>query len=157
MLPRTRNTNSPSCIPNSGQSDSCMCQRKSDVYVPYEYSFTNTRNPFFLFLVVLGLSCCTWAVSSCGEQGLLSSCGAWASHCSGFSCCRAWALGLQASEAAAGGLRSCDAWAQLLHSMWNLPGPGIEPLSPTPVGSFLPLYHHGSPTQGIIKRKIIVL
>ena len=49
MLPRTRNTNSPSCIPNSGQSDSCMCQRKSDVYVPYEYSFTNTRNPFFYF------------------------------------------------------------------------------------------------------------
>ena len=26
--------------------------------------------------------------------GLLSSCGVWASHCSGFSCCGAWALGL---------------------------------------------------------------
>ena len=24
--------------------------------------------------------------SSCGEQRLLSSCGAWTSHCSGFSC-----------------------------------------------------------------------
>ena len=24
-------------------------------------------------------------------------CGAWASHCGGFSCCRAWALGMQAS------------------------------------------------------------
>ena len=27
--------------------------------------------------------------SSCGMQGLLSSCGAWASHCGGFSCYRA--------------------------------------------------------------------
>jgi len=30
--------------------------------------------------------------SSCGKQGLLSSCDAWSSHCSGFSCCRAQAL-----------------------------------------------------------------
>ena len=25
----------------------------------------------FFFLAVLGLRCCTWAFSSCGEQGLL--------------------------------------------------------------------------------------
>ena len=25
----------------------------------------------FLFMVVLGLPCCTWAFSSCGEWGLL--------------------------------------------------------------------------------------
>ena len=25
----------------------------------------------YLFLAVLGLCCCTWAFSSCGEQGLL--------------------------------------------------------------------------------------
>jgi len=37
----------------------------------------------------------------CGEQGLLSSCGAQAFHCGGCSCCRAQALehtGLQAPE-----------------------------------------------------------
>ena len=33
-------------------------------------------------------------------------------------------------------LSSCGAWAQLLRSMWNLPGPGIEPLSPTLAGRF---------------------
>ena len=33
------------------------------------------------------------AFCNCGQQGLLSSCGAQASHCSGFSRCRAWALG----------------------------------------------------------------
>ena len=31
--------------------------------------------------------------SSCRKQGLLSSCGAQASHCGGFYCCRAQALG----------------------------------------------------------------
>ena len=49
--------------------------------------------------------------SSCGKQGLLSSCGARASHCSGFSCCRAWAQGVWASVVAAPGLSSCSSWA----------------------------------------------
>ena len=38
-----------------------------------------------LFLVVLGLRCHVRGFSSCGEQELLS-CGAWVSHCRGFSC-----------------------------------------------------------------------
>ena len=33
--------------------------------------------------------------SSCSKQGLLSSCGAWSSHCGGF-CCSSWALEPQA-------------------------------------------------------------
>ena len=36
---------------------------------------------FYLFLVVLGLRCCTWTFSS-----------AWASHCGVLSCCRAQAF-----------------------------------------------------------------
>ena len=28
-------------------------------------------NLYFLFLVALGLRCCAWAFSSCGERGLL--------------------------------------------------------------------------------------
>ena len=44
-----------------------------------------------VFLAVLGLHCCTQAFSSPGKWGLLSSV-AQASHCSGFSCCRAQAL-----------------------------------------------------------------
>ena len=35
--------------------------------------------------------------SSCGEQGLVSTCGAWASHCSGFSCYNVQALELVGS------------------------------------------------------------
>ena len=34
---------------------------------------------------------------SCGEWGLLYSYHVWVSHCGGFSCCKAWALGSQAS------------------------------------------------------------
>ena len=54
--------------------------------------------------------------SSCSEQGLLSSCGAWASHCGGFSCCRAWALGYTGcsscgSRALEHGLNSWGTWA----------------------------------------------
>ena len=38
-------------------------------------------------------------------------CGAWASHCGGFSPWGACALGPQASEVAAHGLSSCGTWA----------------------------------------------
>ena len=42
--------------------------------------------------------------SSCGEQGLLSSCGSQASHCGGFFCCKAQAPGCT-------GFSSCDSRA----------------------------------------------
>ena len=74
----------------------------------------------------LGLCCCVWAFSSCSEWGLLSSCDVCASHYSGFSCCRAQALGVQASVVAARGLSSFDTWALLLRSIWDLPRPGVE-------------------------------
>ena len=45
-----------------------------------------------LFLAVLGLHCCVLTFSSCRKQGLLSSCGAQASHCNAFSYCGAWAV-----------------------------------------------------------------
>ena len=62
---------------------------------------------YILLLVVLALRCCTWAFSSCGEWGLISSCSALASHCGGFSCCRAQALGHR-------DFSSCSIWAQEL-------------------------------------------
>ena len=54
---------------------------------------------FFLYLplAALGLHCYAGfsLVAPSGE--LLSSCGAWISHCGGFSCCGEQALGTQAS------------------------------------------------------------
>ena len=102
----------------------------------------------YLFLAVLGPHCCSLAFSSCGERGLLYRCGAWASHCGGFSCCGAQALGTWASVVSARGLSSCGsqalehrlsscgAWAYLLRCMWDLPQPGIEPVSPALAGRF---------------------
>ena len=42
-------------------------------------------------MAALDLCCFAHAFCTCGELGLSSNCGAWPSHCSGFSCCRAWA------------------------------------------------------------------
>ena len=83
-----------------------------------------------LFLAVLGLRCCAKPFSSCSNWGLLSSWAVWASHCGGFSCCRAWALGHV-------GLRSCGAQAYLPHGKWNLLRLGIKSMSPTLAGGFL--------------------
>ena len=44
-------------------------------------------------MAVLGLHSFQWAFSSFGEQGLLSSCDAQASHCIGCFCCGSQALG----------------------------------------------------------------
>ena len=54
--------------------------------------------------------------SSCREQGLLSSSGVQASHCSGLSYCRGWALELAvfsscSSQALQHRLNSCRSWA----------------------------------------------
>ena len=69
-----------------------------------------------IFLAVFGLRCCVWAFSSCSEWGTTLCCGAQASHCSGFSCCGAralgvWALGARASVVATHGLSSCGSQA----------------------------------------------
>ena len=83
------------------------------------------------------------------QVGATVRCGVWASHCSGFSCCGAQALGAQASVVAAHWLSSrgsralehklssCGTWAELLHGMWDLPRPGLKPVSPALAGRFL--------------------
>ena len=44
-------------------------------------------------------------------RGATLRCGAWASHFGGFSCCRAWALGVWASVVVARRLSSCGSQA----------------------------------------------
>lgn len=55
---------------------------------------------FYLFTCILavpGLRCCSGAFSSCEKQGLTWLRRAQPSHCDGFSCCGAQALGTRAS------------------------------------------------------------
>ena len=59
----------------------------------------------------------------------LSSCDAWALGSVGFNSCGSRALERR--------LSSCGTRAYLLRSMWDLPGPGIKPVSPALAGVFL--------------------
>ena len=113
------------------------------------------KSQYYLFIINLFIFVCV--ESSLLRTGFLQlrragatlHCGAWASHCGGFSCCRAQALGARASVVAACGLSSCGTralerrlsscgpWPQLFRGMWDLPGPGLEPVSPALAGRFL--------------------
>ena len=93
--------------------------------------------------------------------GATLRCGVRASRCSGFSCCRARALGVRASVVVAHGLSSCGTWAlerrlsscgtqaQLLRGMWDLPGPGLEPVSPALAGRFSTTVPPGKPSASL--------
>ena len=61
-------------------------------------------------MAVLGLRCCAWAFSSCGEQGLLFVAVHWLLIAVALLL---WStdLGMQASVVAAGGLSSCGSQA----------------------------------------------
>ena len=111
---------------------------------------TSKNHFFFCFvLAALGLRCYGRAFSSCSEQALLFIAVPRASHYSGFSCCRAWALGARASVVVARRLISCGSWALehrlsscgalalLLRGMWDIPRPGVEPISQAMAGGFL--------------------
>ena len=92
---------------------------------------------FYLFLAVLGLRFCARAFSSCGERGPL------------FIAVRG-PLTVVASLVVEHRLQtrrlsSCGSRAQLLCSMWDLPAPGLEPMSPALAGGFLTTAPPGKP------------
>ena len=82
----------------------------------------------YLFLAVLGLRFCARAFSSCGEWGPL------------FIAVRgpltAAASLLAEHRLQTRRLSDCGSRAQLLRGMWDLPRPGLEPLSPALAGRF---------------------
>ena len=104
---------------------------------------------FILFFGCIGSSLLHPGFLQLQQTGATLRCGVRASHCGGFSCCGARALGTQASVVVARGLNSCGFWAlerrlssrgaqaQLLRGMRDLPRPWLEPLSPALAGGFL--------------------
>ena len=108
----------------------------------------------------MGLRCCTRVFSSCGDRGLLfvAVCGLLIAVASR---CRARALGAWASLVVVRGLsscgsqalecrlRSCGARALLLRGMWDLPGPGLKPVSPALAGGFLTTAPRGKPPPSV--------
>ena len=104
----------------------------------------NKNNPvlyilfFFFFLAVLGLRFCARAFSSCGERGPLFI----AVH---------GPLTVVASLVAEHRLQtrrlsSCGSRAELLRGMWDLPRPGLEPMSPALAGRFSTTAPPGKPS-----------
>ena len=103
----------------------------------------------YLFLAVLGPCCCK-GFSLAGTPLWLGR--------SGFCHCGARALGTQASVIVARGLSSCSfqalecqlnicgEQALLLHSIWDLPGSGVKPVSPTLTGRFFTTEPPGKPS-----------
>ena len=91
----------------------------------------------YLFLAVLGLRFCARAFSSCGKRGPL------------FIAVRR-PLTIAASLVAEHRLQtrrlsSCGSQAQLLRGMWDLPRPGLEPMSPALAGRFSTTAPPGKP------------
>ena len=99
----------------------------------------------YLFLAALGLRCYTQALSSCGEWGLLPSCGAVACLVAES---RLQGQGLQRQQHIRSAVVTCwleGTWASvvMVHGLscstayGNLPGPGIKPLVPCVVRQIL--------------------
>ena len=97
----------------------------------------------------MGLCCCTRLspVAACGGHSPL--------QCMGFSL--RWLLPLQSTGSRCAGLSSCGPWAperrlsscgaraQPLRSMWDPPGPGLEPASPALAGGLPTTVPPGKP------------
>ena len=93
-----------------------------------------------LFLAVLGLGFCARAFSSCSKWGPL------------FIAVRG-PLTVAAPLVAEHRLQthklsSCGSWAQLPRGMWDLPRPGLEPVSPALAGRFSTTAPPGKPGSG---------
>ena len=108
-------------------------------------------NFIYLFLAVLGLRFCARAFSSCSKQGPL------------FIAVRG-PLTIVASLVAEHRLQTrrlsnCGSRAQLLRGMWDLPRPGLKPVSPALAGRFSttapPEIFRGSPKYPNFKKLII--
>ena len=99
-------------------------------------------------MAVLGLRFCARAFSSCGEWGPL------------FIAVRG-PLTIAASLVAEHRLQTrrlsnCGSRAQLLRGLWDLPRPGLEPVSPALAGRFSTTAPPGKPLFSILNSNVII-
>ena len=125
----------PSLVFSLGQCRPCLEKDESQLTIYSGRKVPEVLYAFFLFvflffLAVLGLRFCARAFSSCGKRGPL------------FIAVRG-PLTVAASLVAEHSLQtrrlrlsSCGSRAQSLRGMWDLPRPGLEPVSPALAGRF---------------------
>ena len=85
-------------------------------------------------------------IAVCGLSLVAASRGSSSWLCAGFSL--PWLLLLQSTGSGCSGFSSRDARAWLPYSTWNLPGPGIKPVSPALAGRFL--------TTGLLGKSTVI-
>ena len=102
----------------------------------------------YLFMAALGLRFCARAFSSCGKQGplFIAVCGP---------------LTVAASLVAEHRLQTrrpsnCGSRAQSLRGMWDLPRPGLEPVSPALAGRFSTTAPPGKPQNAFLTWYILL-
>ena len=116
----------------------------------------------YLFMAALGLHCCTQAFLQLWRAGATLHCGARASHCSGFSCGGARALGARASVVVVRGLQSTGS-VVVAHRLSCSTAREIFPdqgLNPCPLhwqADSQPLHHQGSPIFSFLRNLHTVL
>ena len=94
---------------------------------------------FIYLFAVLALHCCmSFSLIASSHGSSLCTCAVQASQRGGLSC-GAWARER--------GLSSCGTWARLLPCLWDLPGPGFEPVNLVLTGRFLTI---GPPGKSLI-------
>ena len=86
-----------------------------------------TQQDFIMYFWLRRVFVAAWAFLSLWQAKLLSGCHAWPSHCCGFSCCGARALGSWAAVAADPVHRLAGCGTRL--SCSTAPGQGTEPMS----------------------------
>ena len=116
---------------------SLMLLKKFLIVCLFVFKFLNFYLFIYLFMAVLGLRFCARAFSSCGKWGPL------------FIAVRG-PLIMAASLVAEHRLQTrrlsnCGSQAQLLRGMWDLPRPGLEPVSPALAGRFSTTVPPGKP------------
>ena len=102
-----------------------------------------------------------WVLVAARGLSLVAASGDYSSlRCAGFSLrwlLLLWSTGSRhtgfsscASRALERRLSSCGTWAYLLRGMWDLPGPGLKPVSPALAGRFLTTAPPGKPVEGLL-------
>ena len=86
-----------------------FCLLYFQFFPSFFFLFYNLFICSFIFGCVRSLLLCG-LFSSCRELELLSRCRAWASHCSGFSCCRAQALACRLQQLPDSGAQAQELW-----------------------------------------------
>ena len=159
---------------------------------PFFLFFLPSFLPFFFFLSFLFIYyfwLCWVFVSACRLSLVVASVGYSSLWCAGFllwwllvaehglQACGLQQLWLMDSVVVAHRLSSCGSWAlehrlsssgtraQLLHGMWDLPGQGLEPVSPSLAGGFLTTVPPGKPpvclfiflTVSFTKQRVLIL